>query len=58
MRVRHVSREDGDLAFELLDNVGEPIQVVSGFLRHLLLHFFRFLERRSIGSEDSSPPSR
>ncbi len=35
MRVRRVSSEDGRSAFELLDDAGKPIQVVSGFLRHL-----------------------
>ncbi len=71
MRVRRVPSEDGGSAFELLDDDGEAIQVVSSFLRHLaargyspntlsayahdLLHFFRFLSRRGIGYEDFSP---
>ncbi len=71
MRVRRVPREEGGSAFELLDDAGEPIQAVSGFLWHLaargyspntlsayahdLLHFFRFLEHRGIGCEDFSP---
>ncbi len=71
MRVRRVPVEDGRSAFELLDDTGKPIQVVSDFLRHLqargyspntlsayahdLLHFFRFLEHRGIGYEAFSP---
>ncbi len=70
MRVRRVPREEGGSAFELLDDAGEPIQAVSGFLWHLaargyspntlsayahdLLHFFRFLEHRGISCEDFS----
>ncbi len=71
MRVRRVPVEDGRSAFELLDDAGKPVPVVSSFMRHLqargyspntlsayahdLLHFFRFLDRRGIGCEDFSP---
>ncbi len=41
MRVRRVIGEDGGLAFELLDDAGEPIPVVSGFLRHLATRDYR-----------------
>ena len=61
MRIRHIQlNESKDTTFELLDDDDQPIEVVSGFMRHLrargsspntlsayaydLLHFMRFLK--------------
>jgi integrase len=35
MRIQRQRRADGSLSVALLDDVGEPVDVVSGFLRHL-----------------------
>lgn len=71
MRVHRMSQGDDASPFALLDDAGEPIVPVSGFLRHLaargyspntlsayaydLLHFFRFLARRGEAFGDFAP---
>src|SRR6266700_6899212 len=72
MRVHHIRRDnDHDETFELLDDDGQAIPVVAGFLRHLrargcspntlsayaydLLHFMIFLKERQLTYLDFSP---
>jgi hypothetical protein len=72
MRVRRGAGQGaGDLGVELLDDVGEPVAVVSDFLRHLaargcspntveayaydLGHFWRFLVARGLSWEEFRP---
>src|SRR5436190_23678037 len=72
MRVRRGGGQGaGDLGVELLDDVGEPVVVVSSFLRHLaargcspntveayaydLGHFWRFLAARGLSWEEFRP---
>ncbi len=71
MHVHH-AHHDGERAVALIDDAGEPIPVVSAFLRHLaardcspntqlayaydLLHFFRFLARHDLAYYDLTPP--
>lgn len=71
MHVHH-AHHDGERAVALIDDAGEPIPVVSAFLRHLaardcsphtqlayaydLLHFFRFLARHDLAYHDVTPP--
>lgn len=72
MRVRRgAGQGEGDLGVELVDDVGEPVVVVSSFLRHLaargcspntieayaydLGHFWRFLGARGLSWEEFRP---
>ena len=72
MRVHHIRRDnDHDETFELLDDDGQAIPVVAGFLRHLrargcspntlsayaydLLHFMTFLKKQQLTYLDFSP---
>src|SRR6266568_5661132 len=72
MRVHHIRRDNvHDETFELLDDDGQAIPVVAGFLRHLrargcspntlsayaydLLHFMIFLKERQLTYLDFSP---
>ena len=72
MRVHHIRRDNvHDETFELLDDDGQAIPVVAGFLRHLrargcspntlsayaydLLHFMTFLEEQQLTYLDFSP---
>jgi site-specific recombinase XerD len=72
MRVHHIRKDnDHDETFELLDDDGQAIPVVAGFLRHLrargcspntlsayaydLLHFMTFLKEQQLTYLDFSP---
>src|SRR5258706_5819066 len=72
MRVHHIRKDnDHDEAFELLDDDGQAIPIVAGFLRHLrargcspntlsayaydLLHFMTFLKEQQLTYLDFSP---
>src|SRR6266480_1630285 len=72
MRVHHIRRDNvHDETFELLDDDGQAIPVVAGFLRHLrargcspntlsayaydLLHFMTFLKKQQLTYLDFSP---
>ena len=71
MRVRQQYSEDGSQQVELLDEAGEPIEVVSGFLRFLaaracspntlvsyaydLRHLWRFFDRDGLTWEEFAP---
>lgn len=72
MRVHHIRRDDNhDETFELLDDNGQTIPVVAGFLRHLrargyspntlsayaydLLHFMTFLKEQQLTYLDFAP---
>jgi site-specific recombinase XerD len=71
MKVRRVQCSDGQMSFELLDDVGQPMSEVSGFMRflnarscspntlaayiHDLLHFTRFLSQHRLDFDDFSP---
>jgi site-specific recombinase XerD len=71
VRVRQQRGEDGSHRVELLDEAGEPIEVVSGFLRFLaardfspntlasyaydLRHLWRFLNRDGLTWEEFAP---
>jgi integrase len=65
MRVHCIQHEDNrEVSFELLDDTGQPIEVISGFMRHLqareyspntlsayaydLLHFMQFLREQQL----------
>jgi integrase len=71
VRVRQQDSEDGSQQVELLDEAGEPIEVVSGFLRFLaaracspntlvsyaydLRHLWRFFDRDGLTWEEFAP---
>ncbi len=72
MRVHRLSlQESNEPFFELLDDSGQPIPIVSGFLRHLrargyspntlsayaydLLHFMTFLDEQQISYQEFTP---
>ena len=71
VRVRQQYSEDGSQQVELLDEAGEPIEVVSGFLRFLaaracspntlvsyaydLRHLWRFFDRDGLTWEEFAP---
>jgi hypothetical protein len=73
MRVHriHLSHENAS-TFELLDETGQPIEAVSGFMRHLrargcspntlsayafdLLHFTTFLTKQQLTYQEFTPP--
>jgi site-specific recombinase XerD len=72
MKVRRtLSQETNDTTFELLDDVGRPIEIVSRFMRHLrardyspntqsaycfdLLHFMTFLKEQQLTYEQFTP---
>ena len=72
MQVHHLSlKESNELFFELLDDSGQPIPIVSGFLRHLrargyspntlsayaydLLHFMTWLELQQLSYQEFTP---
>src|SRR5712691_5747305 len=72
MRVHHIRRDnDHDETFELLDDDGQAIPVVAGFLRYLrargcspntlsayafdLLHFMRFLKEHQLTVQEFIP---
>ncbi len=70
MRVRKVCRGE-EVSIDLLDDEGEPVEAVAGFLRQLrargyspntlsayahdLLHLYQFLGRDGLGCEDFTP---
>ncbi len=70
MRVRKVCHGE-EVSIDLLDDEGEPVEAVAGFLRQLrargyspntlsayahdLLHLYRFLGRDGLGCEDFTP---
>jgi len=73
MRVRPIRLENEyDLSFELLNDDGQPMPTVSGFMRHLrargcspntlsayaydLLHFMSFLQEQQLTYDDFRPP--
>lgn len=73
MQVKRIRNEAGTLSsFELLDDQGQPIEIVNGFLHYLtatgasphtlsaysydLLHFSRFLKNQNLAFEEFSPP--
>src|SRR5437588_5654835 len=73
MRVHHIRKDNvHDETFELLDDDGQAIPVVAGFLRHLrargcspntlsayaydLLHFMTFLKEQHLTYEKFTPP--
>ncbi len=72
MQVLHVRREDGSRLVELLDEAGEPIVALSGFLRFLaargyssntlvscaydLRHLWRFFADRGLSWDRFTPP--
>ncbi|MFE9926636.1 tyrosine-type recombinase/integrase [Streptomyces sp. NPDC005774] len=72
MRVLHHRRDNGSHLVELLDDAGEPIEVVSGFLRFLaardcspntlvsyaydLRHLWRFFGERGLTWDQFAPP--
>lgn len=72
MKVQRLQPESGNqVSFELLDDAGQPIEVVSGFMRHLaargyspntlsayvydLLHFMTFLQEQQLTYDLFSP---
>lgn len=72
MRVQRIQiSHPNDVSFELLDDTGQPIAAVSGFMRHLrarsyspntlsayaydLLHFMTFLAEQQLSYEEFSP---
>ncbi len=71
MRVRRIHDDGGQVSYELLDDSGRPVPLVTGYLRHLgargyspntlsayahdLLHFSRFLQGRGLGYADFTP---
>jgi len=71
MRVQRTRADDQPISFELLDDLDQPIAVVSGFMRHLrargcspntlsayaydLLHFMTFLMQQHITYEEFTP---
>src|SRR6266849_6828989 len=72
MRVHRLSlQESNEPFFELLDDSGQPIPIVSGFLRHLrargyspntlsayaydLLHFMTWLELQQLSYQEFTP---
>jgi integrase len=72
MKVRRVHLDSGnDVSYELLDDAGQPIEIVSGFMRHLrargyspntlsayiydLLHFTTFLKEHQLSYQDFTP---
>src|SRR5260370_32281630 len=72
VRVQQQDSEDGSQQVELLDEAGEPIEVVSGFLRFLaaracspntlvsyaydLCHLCRFFDRAALNWVELAPP--
>src|SRR5205085_6945214 len=73
MRVHHIRRDNvHDETFELLDDDGQAIPVVAGFLRYLrtrgcspntlsayaydLLHFMLFLKEQQLTYQEFTPP--
>src|SRR5205807_3111000 len=73
MRVHHIRRDNvHDETFELLDDDGQAIPVVAGFMRHLrargcspntlsayaydLLHFMSFLQEQRLLYDEFRPP--
>ena len=72
MRVHRIQlSHENDLTFELLDDTGQPIEAVSGFMRHLrargcspktlsayvydLLHFLSFLASQKLTYQEFTP---
>lgn len=71
MKVRRMECSDGQMSFELLDDSGQPVSEVSGFMRflnargcspntlaayiHDLLHFTRFLSQHGLDFDDFTP---
>jgi hypothetical protein len=71
MRVQR-RQQEGSIAFDLLDDLDQPIAEVAGFLRHLgaracspntlcaythdLLHFYQFLELTGLNVDGFGPP--
>lgn len=71
MRVQRTKQSTGRMTFDLLDDAGEPVPEVSGFLRYLesrdysphtisayahdLLHFSRFLTQEGLSYADFRP---
>ncbi len=73
MRVHRIQSESNQtISFELLDDTDRPIEIVSGFMRHLrarnyspntlsayahdLLHFMTFLKQQQVTYQDFTPP--
>src|SRR6266567_253278 len=73
MRVHRIQSESNQtVSFELLDDTDQPIEIVSGFMRHLrarnyspntlsayahdLLHFMTFLKQQQVTYQDFTPP--
>lgn len=73
MRVHRIQCEGNQtVSFELLDDTDQPIEIVSGFMRHLrardyspntlsayahdLLHFMTFLKQQQLTYQDFTPP--
>jgi integrase len=73
MRVHRIQCEgDKTVSFELLDDTDQPLEIVSGFMRHLrardyspntlsayahdLLHFMTFLKHQQLTYQDFTPP--
>ncbi len=73
MRVHRIQWEGNKtVSFELLDDTDQPIEIVSGFMRHLrardyspntlsayahdLLHFMTFLKQQRLTYQDFTPP--
>ena len=73
MRVHRIQGEGNKaVSFELLDDTDQPIEIVSGFMRHLrardyspntlsayahdLLHFMTFLKQQQLTYQDFTPP--
>src|SRR5512142_3257841 len=73
MRVHRIQCEGNQtVSFELLDDTDQPIEIVSGFMRHLrardyspntlsayahhLLHFMTFLTQQQLTYQDFTPP--
>jgi integrase len=73
MKVRRIQDEGNKIvSFELLDDTDQPIEIVSGFMRHLrardyspntlsayahdLLHFMTFLKQQQLTYQDFTPP--